>query len=585
MTGLRLARSLVLPLEVAGEATGILAKRGAGKTNTGTVLVEEVVAKGVQVVVLDPVGVWYGLRAGADGGPSGGLDVYVLGGAHGDLPLEAHGGADVADAAVEYGQSFVLDLSDFSKTQQRRFVAEFAQKLYALKARSKSPLLLVMEEADEFAPQRVAANDAPMVGAISLIVKRGRSRGLGILFITQRSASLNKDVLDQADVLIVMRTVGPRDVAAIKGWIEYQQADGFDQVLPSLASLETGEAWVWNPERGLLRRVKVRARKTFDSSDTPKPGAPRAEPREVKPLDLDKLGEQMRATAERVKENDPAELRRRIASLQRELRERPTETETVEREIRIEVPVISDEALDRIERACALVERTSEVMTDAYGQLRDVLFPLASNVRDAVQARSIPPRKERASSDTHSSAGRSPQADRGPRQIRGASAGEARSENNGRLNRRAERMVLAVLAQYPEGRTKRQTAILAGYAVKGGGFNGALSKLRTLGFITGSEMLTITQKGLAAIEGQWEPLPTGGALLDYWLSTLNRAAERAVLTAVYDAYPDAISKEEIAEKTGYEVTGGGFNGALSKLRTLELIERGDPVRAAAAFFE
>jgi hypothetical protein len=146
-------------------------------------------------------------------------------------------------------------------------------------------------------------------------------------------------------------------------------------------------------------------------------------------------------------------------------------------------------------------------------------------------------------------------------------------------------MVLAVLAQYPEGRTKRQTAILAGYAVKGGGFNGALSKLRTLGFITGSEMLTITQKGLAAIEGQWEPLPTGGALLDYWLSTLNRAAERAVLTAVYDAYPDAISKEEIAEKTGYEVTGGGFNGALSKLRTLELIERGDPVRAAAAFFE
>ena len=109
-----------------------------------------------------------------------GCPFAVLGGAHGDLPLEPNAGSVIADALAESGQSFVLDLSEFSKTQQRHFVADFAQRLYARKGRDRTPILLVLEEADEFAPQRVSSRDAPMVGAISLIVKRGRSRGLGI---------------------------------------------------------------------------------------------------------------------------------------------------------------------------------------------------------------------------------------------------------------------------------------------------------------------------------------------------------------------------------------------------------------------
>lgn len=65
--GLRVARGLELPVDVAGEALAILAKRGAGKTNTATVLVEELHAAGVQVVILDPVGAWWGIRSSADG--------------------------------------------------------------------------------------------------------------------------------------------------------------------------------------------------------------------------------------------------------------------------------------------------------------------------------------------------------------------------------------------------------------------------------------------------------------------------------------------------------------------------------------
>lgn len=99
---LRLAPQLSLPVDVAGEAIAILAKRGAGKSNTAKVLVEEVLDTGlVQVIVLDPVGHWWSLRAGADGKPRGGYEVAVFGGMNGDLPLEELAGKLLAQTAVD----------------------------------------------------------------------------------------------------------------------------------------------------------------------------------------------------------------------------------------------------------------------------------------------------------------------------------------------------------------------------------------------------------------------------------------------------------------------------------------------------
>lgn len=37
-------------------------------------------------------------------------------------------------------------------------------------------------------------------------------------------------------------------------------------------------------------------------------------------------------------------------------------------------------------------------------------------------------------------------------------------------------------------------------------------------------------------------------------------------------YPDALTKQEVEVKVGYEAYGGGFNNALGRLRTLELVQ-------------
>src|SRR5437870_736353 len=97
---LRISPELELPVEVVTETLAILAKRGAGKTYTASVLVEEMLEARLQVVVVDPIGAWYGLRSSADGkGP--GYPIAIIGGDHGDVPLEAAGGHVVADLVVD----------------------------------------------------------------------------------------------------------------------------------------------------------------------------------------------------------------------------------------------------------------------------------------------------------------------------------------------------------------------------------------------------------------------------------------------------------------------------------------------------
>ena len=99
---LRLADGLSLPLDAATQTFAFIARKGAGKTYTAGKMVELLLEAGVQVVVLDTVGNWYGLRLGADG-KSKGFDIPVLGGLRGDIPLEAPGGALIANLSDRSG--------------------------------------------------------------------------------------------------------------------------------------------------------------------------------------------------------------------------------------------------------------------------------------------------------------------------------------------------------------------------------------------------------------------------------------------------------------------------------------------------
>lgn len=561
-----------LPLTAVTETFAILAKRGAGKTNTAVVLTEEMVAAGEQVIVVDPVGVWWGLRATADGGPSD-LPVVIIGGDHADIPLREGDGRALARLLVETRQSAVLDLSELSKSASRRLMADFLEDLYTV---CRQPLHLIVDEADLLAPQRLPKDMTRLAGAMDDVTRRGRAHGIGVTLISQRPAVLSKDVLGQAEVLVALRMTNPRDVAAIDEWVRLHAEDErAREVKASLPSLPIGTAWVWSPGwLEILERVQVRHRRTFDSSATPVPGQQRRSAT-IAHVDVDALRSRL---ADLAGTSDKATAKTTT-----------TRPDAQERELRAQ--------LEQRDVELARMQRENERLRNANVGLQDAATSALASLRQALAALEMPP--------THR-----PQSDgpaEGDEPVEGNEPLSAPKEpakpapvaavpqhrtptprEQVRLRSGATRM-LAVLAQHaPRRLTRSQLATLAKMRATGGTFGTYLSDLRRAGLIAESEgLLEITPAGRDHIGADPAEAPqTAAAVRTQWRQSLRAGAGR-MFDLVIDAYPGGITRADLAAASGIELSGGTFGTYLSDLRRNGLIseDRGTITAAEILFLE
>jgi DNA helicase HerA-like ATPase len=275
---LKIADKLSLPVDTVTQTIAILAKRRVGKSYTMRRIAEQLFAADQQIVIVDPKGDQWGIRSAADGKRPG-LPVVILGGERGDVPLESSGGELVAKLVVEERVSVLLDISLFRKHEVATFMTAFLENLYRLKAREiyRTPMMLIVDEADAIAPQQPQKGEERMLGAAEDIVRRGGQRGIGCILVTQRSAVLNKNVLTQSQMLVALRTIAPQDLAAMDAWIKvHGTMEQRKTLMESLPSLPVGDAWFWSPgwptDEGIFKRVHVFPIETFDSGATPKPG-------------------------------------------------------------------------------------------------------------------------------------------------------------------------------------------------------------------------------------------------------------------------------------------------------------------------
>lgn len=580
-TGLRISDQLTLPLDAITQALVILGQRGAGKTYCTSVLTEEIVKAGHPAVIIDPLGVWWGLRSSASGKRAG-LPVVVFGGDHADLPLSETSGKVIAEAIVAGRFPAIIDLSLLSKAASRRFMVDFLETLYH---RNREPLMVVVDEADIFAPQRSTPESARLLGAMEDLVRRGRTRGLGVAMATQRPAVLNKDVMSQCSVLVALRVTGKHDNQAIDEWVRLH-ADENDarELKASLPSLPVGTAWVWSPGwLGILQKVKIRRRNTFDSSATPKVGEARVVPSKLADIDLEALGVQLAQAQQQADDRDPRILQRRLAEqasqitqLTRELEHARRQTppaQVVERivevpvEVRVEVPVLDSDLAALLVAATEQAASTNVLLETIQGHINELVSTtppaltqpaaLAPSVSATqVPTRPAPPAKTPAPAVSH----REP----APAVIAPTAAGDSEPMVLGK----AQRAILSALAVHGT-RHSTQVALLTNYSGKSGGFRNALSSLRTAGYIEGRGDLTATEAGLDAL-GDFEPLPAGRALIEWWKNTHLGKAERAILDVLVDHYPHPVATDTIAAITGYSATAGGFRNACSRLRSLQL---------------
>jgi hypothetical protein len=606
---LRIANNLALPVETVTQAIGILAKRRAGKSYAARRLTEQLFHAGLQVVIVDPKGDWWGIRSAADG-QAPGLPVVILGGEHGDVKqLEANGGEVVAKLVVEERLSVLLDLSLFRKHEVATFMTGFLETIYRLKAREvyRTPMMLMVDEADAIAPQKPMKGEERMLGAAEDIVRRGGQRGIGCTLVTQRSAVLNKNLLTQVQVLIALRTIAPQDLEALNAWIDvHGTPDQQKTLMASLPALPVGDAWVWSPGwptvTGIFEHVHVLPIETFDSGSTPTARERRVEPKHLADVDLEALQRQMAATIERAKAEDPRELRRQLAAAQQavtaaqkemaRLKAQPDAPAPAER---VTVPVITADEWKRIDAIRDAVlqatksyeEHVQNALTAARSALASEIVGLTSllsgKIRTVAQASPDYPKPGHLERNAQRSI-TSPQGGDRPVSMARREPNRPASNDGIVLGKGGDARMLVALAQHADGLTASQLSILIGIAKRGGTFRTYLGKLKTAGWVQADGgRLVITDEGLGML-GDYEPLPTGRALIAWWQQELGNSGLRSMFDAVVDVYPRTLTLENLSERTNIAREGGTFRTYLGKLKTLELVEGRSEIRASDTLF-
>jgi hypothetical protein len=241
---------------------------GSGKSHLLRRLLERS-AGHVQQVVIDPEG-----------------DFVTLSGAYGHIVIEAadHSEREVARFATrarEHRASVVLSLEGLEAEGQMKCAAAFLNALFDAPREHWYPALVVVDEAQLFAPagggEVVEEVRRASLSAMTNLMCRGRKRGLAGVIATQRLAKLAKNVAAEASNFLMGRTFLDIDMARAADLLgmERRQAE-------AIRDLQRGHFLALGP--AVSRRplsVKIGTVQTSARSGSPKltplPSAPVAD--------------------------------------------------------------------------------------------------------------------------------------------------------------------------------------------------------------------------------------------------------------------------------------------------------------------
>lgn len=616
---IRLADGIILPANAATQRFAFLGRTGSGKSYAAGVLVEGLLSARSQVVVLDGMGIWYGLRLRRDGKGASGFDIPVFGGLHGDVSLSPTSGALIADLIVDRGISAVLDVLMFKKGERKRFVTDFAERLFDRKKDSRSPMHLVLEEAQMYVPQKMQPDEARMLGAFEDIAQRGRVFGIGVSLITQRPQAVEKSVLNQTEVLVALQLSGSHERKAIDAWVADNASDADEDainLIDRLPHLPVGGALVWSPQWiKTCCLTKIGKKATYDAGRTPDGDTKGREPKPLDSKDLDALKTAMLTVEREASENDPKKLRERIRELEAAA-SKQSATPSLAFKLDKQIDALkkqhdemwaqreeSDAERLRLGRACASMWKKIEALAEEMrGVLAGNLNYAQKNIGRSESSQVNAQSWERSSALVHAEARAKQKNGLNGRVAEKAAASlspaqkermrdaldhadavrHAVREGEAKGLRKGERTMLDVLAKVrPNGLTRAQLARLAGLAPTSGTFSTYLGTLKTQVLVeTEGDKLFCTATGYE-VAGSPEPQRmTGDALKALWMPKF-RAGERRMLETLIAA---PRTRSELAEAVEMSASSGTFSTYLGSLKSAGLVtDEGGQLCAAPEF--
>ncbi|MDS0475135.1 DUF87 domain-containing protein [Natrinema sp. 1APR25-10V2] len=303
-----------LKLPVVELLTGrgfVTGKSGSGKSNTASVIAEELLEAGYPLLIVDTDGEYYGLKeeyemlhAGAD--------------EECDIQIGPEHAEQMATIALEENVPVILDVSGYlDEDVADELLREVARQLFVKEKKLKKPFLLVVEEVHEYIPEGGGVGETGNL--LIKISKRGRKHGLGILGISQRPADVKKDFITQANWLVWHRLTWDNDTKVVGRIIDTEYSE-------LVADLDDGQAFVQTDWTEVdVRKIQFRRKRTFDAGATP--GLDDFERPELKSVSDALVGDLQEISERKDREQD------RINELENELEKKEKRIETLEDEL------------------------------------------------------------------------------------------------------------------------------------------------------------------------------------------------------------------------------------------------------------
>lgn len=559
--------------EYAISANAILGIRDSGKTYTGTEAAEELYDAGVPFIAFDPIGVWHSLRIPGKGK---GYPVVVAGGKHADLPLTKKNAGAIVRAAMTAEVSLVLDLFsiDLTKADWRAIVRESVEIL--LHENSEHGLRhIFIEEAAEFVPQRI--QDGLVFSAVEKLVRMGGNSKLGCTLINQRSADMNKSVLELCANVFVHRQTGKNTMLDLKKWFEQLALDKDEQarIASSLPDLKSGECWAFINDLKKPIRLKVPEK----NSQHPDRRAVIAKGQEKrKPVPADAFVAQMTA---KLAEKDKPKAAPVPALSSGQKINTPSQRE-VERLITAALAEGAASVRDQIPAMLDAQHKASfQSGFEFLAARRAVLEPEHVPARKPIkEIQALIGQKVPQSTFTPAKASGLPSPAAPLKAIP-----PAKKQAGGSLEGPLQRIVDAIHWWNVFGieePTHNQVGFIANYKPRGGSWDTYLSRLRSGDLIEKRGPLSLTGLGTSHANDPQEH-PTGAVLRERVLSMIDGPMQK-ILRPILEEYPHSLSREAAGAASGYAPVGGSWDTYLSRLRSLDLIERRGELKAQAWLF-
>jgi len=287
-------------------------KAGSGKSNSASVVLEELLDRGHAAVVIDTDGEYWGLK-----------EDYEILHVGADEECEFRVGPEHADRlaslALDQNVPIVLDVSGYLDPDERdAVVREMARALFDREKEAQRPFPLVVEECHEFVPEGSLGDVGQM---LIRVAKRGRKRGLGIIGVSQRPADVKKDFITQCDWLLWHRLTWENDTKVVKRVVGKSYAD-------RVQDLDDGEGFLMADflEEDVTE-VQARRKRTFDAGAAP--GLDDADRPDLKTIDSGLLDELEDISHKHQQRQDRiAQLEERVKGLQEEKAELEEELES-----------------------------------------------------------------------------------------------------------------------------------------------------------------------------------------------------------------------------------------------------------------